>query len=105
MRRRTGGRSVGDELDVRDKPQVGTGADLVTDVGLRLVEGTHRFSRRSLVAEHAHEDPRQPEVAGGLDARHRREGDPRIAELFADERGELALQERIHPVRPLIGHP
>ena len=92
------------EGQLRHEPEVSPGADLVAEVPLRVLEGGHRRARLLLVAENAHVDSRAAQIVRHLDRGDRGKRDARIAELLADERSELALQQRVHTVRPLVRH-
>ena len=98
------GRAVRDELEGRHEAEVRARAELVAEVRLRVLERLHRLGRLVVVAEHAHVHARDPQVRRDDDLRHRRERDPRVTELLADERAQLTLQERVHAVRSLICH-
>ena len=71
---------------------------------LRVLECLHRRSRSLLVAEDAHVDLGASKIGGDLDRGHGRESDARVAELFADERAQLALKQGVDPVRSLVRH-
>src|SRR5207249_6389875 len=97
-------RPIVDERKLGDEPQVGSRAELAAKERLRVLECLHRRSRSLLVAEDAHVDLGTAKIGCDLDRGHGRESDARVAQLFADERAQLALKQGVDPVRSLVRH-
>ena len=91
-------RQLGNEAEIRAR------AELAAEERLRVLEGLHRLAGSLLVAKDAHVDFRTSQVIGDLHRGDGGKGDARVAQLLADERAELALQQGVHPVGSLIRH-
>jgi hypothetical protein len=81
------------DVEVRDAPDAQPRTQLVTDERHRVSKGLQRGVALGRLADDADPDLGVPQVVGRLDARDRREPDPRIRDLATDDRADLLAEE------------
>jgi len=99
--RRRDGSVVELDVQVRDAPDPQARTQLVADERHRVAESSQGGLALGRLTDHTDPNLRVTQVVGRLDARDRREPDPRIRDLTTDDRPDLLPEKFVDPLGSL----